>query len=295
MKSPCVNDCPMLLATCDSLHRTKVVEDLLIARLMRKSKRVLEAWELANRDWNQTFYEMAAYAMGAPRNSTPFQRLATKATFRMCMRERGRSGGVEALLLGASGLLKGEYFDDYVVGLQQEYEYLANKYELKAMVAGEWNRSSVYPAGSPVVRVVQFATFMAQPDFFFDDVIACCTLDDIVALLSVEVSDFWHKQHPQLGIPKRMGREKVVVMAINFVVPLQFAYGEVMQRDDIKQRAMLLLESLPAEHNRIVSRWTGEGVPCSSAFDSQALIELQTYCNEGRCGDCPLAKQIKRA
>ena len=292
-------DCPMLLASYDALHRTKVIEGLLMRRLMRKSQRVLEMWERAKRDWNQTLYEMAAYAMGAPRNSGAFCRLASMATFRMCSREKGRSCGVEALLLGTSGLLGGEYFDEHLLTLQREFEYLVTKYDINPMSVGEWDRSAGYPAGNPVIRIAQFAAIVSSPEFDFDSVVACRTIEDVARLFSAEVDDYWQKHYTpngaSLGIPKRLGREKIVVMAINFVVPLQFAYAEVMKKDSVKERAMALLESLPSEHNHIVSRWTGEGVPCTSAFESQALIELETFCKEGLCGECPLAKQIKRA
>lgn len=256
-------------------------------------------WERAERDWNQTFYAMAAYAMGAPRNSGAFSRLASMATFRMCLREKGRSCGVEALLLGTAGLLGGEYFDEHILMLQREFEYLATKYDINPMSVGEWDRSAGYPAGNPVLRIAQFAALVADPNFDFDNILACSTIDDVARLLSAEVDDYWQKHYApngtSFGVPKRLGREKIVVMAINFVVPLQFAYAEVMQKEGVKERAMALLESLPSEHNHIVSRWTGEGVPCTSAFDSQALIELETFCKEGLCGECPLAKQIKRA
>lgn len=292
-------DCPMLLATCDALRRTKVVEDLLVRRLVRKSKRVLEMWENAKRDWNQTLYEMAAYAMGAPRNSGAFRRLASKATFRMCSREKGSAHGVEALLLGTSGLLTGDYLDNYVLNLQRDFAYLVNKYDISPMTPCEWDRSASYPAGSPVMRIAQFAAIVSSPDFDFDNVLACRTIEDVSKLFSAEVGDYWQKRHTSkgvsFGVPKRLGREKIVVMTINFVVPLQFAYAEVMHKESAKESAMALLESLPSEHNHIVSRWTGEGVPCASAFDSQALIELETFCKEGRCGECPLAKEIKRA
>lgn len=293
-----MNDCSILLATMDSLHRTKVMEELLVQRLLRKSRRVLETWERSERDWNQTMHEMTAYAMGAPRNSQQFQKLAQQGTFRMCMRERGSKFGAEGVLLGASGLLVGEFYDDYLLGLQEEFNYLVNKYGLRAMKAGEWNRSYSYPAGSPVLRVAQFAALVANPNYSFEAVVECRTLGDVESLFSAKVSEYWQKHYSPQGVavtaPKSLGREKIVVMAINLVVPLQFAYGEVMRKDEIKMRAMELLESLPAEHNRIVRQWTGAEVPCVNAFDSQALIELQSFCDGSECKSCPLAKQIKR-
>lgn len=293
-----MNDCPLLLATTDILHRTKVLEDLLVRRLMRKSRRVLDTWERAERDWNQTLYEMTAYAMGAPRNSVPFQKLATRVTFRMCMKESGNRHAVESMLLGCSGLLVGEYLDSQIVGMQEDFVYLSNKYNIETMKPSEWNRAMSYPAGNPLLRIAQFAAVVSQEEFCFNNVVACKTLDDVSKLFSAEVSDYW-QDHYTLGskfegVPKSMGKERKVVMAINLVVPIQFAYGEVMGKDEVKLQAMELLESLPAEHNRIVSKWTGAGVPCTTAFDSQALIELESFCNDGECRQCPLAKQIKR-
>lgn len=268
-------------------------------RLVRKSRRVLEIWEEAERDWNQTFHEMVAYAMGAPRNSVPFRNLASSVSYRMCLREKGQMDALEAMLLGAAGLLAEEYFDDHVLHLQKEFQYRVTKYDIKTMSSKAWDRSACYPAGHPIVRIVQWAAIAAKSSYSFDDVIGCCNLDDVAALLSAEVGDYWQKVFRLRGttaaMPRCLGREKLVVMAINFVVPLQFAYAEVMQKEEVKNRAMNLLESLPAEHNRIVGRWTGYGVPCSSAFESQALLELQSYCNEKQCEKCPLAKQIKRA
>lgn len=299
MKSPCENDSPKALASCNPIRQTKMVEELLARRLLRKSIRVLELWENADRDWNQTLYEMAAYAMGAPRNRGPFQTLAKVVTRRMCARESGSAHGVEALLLGASGLLDGKYSDDYFTALKNEYDYLATKYSLTAMPLTDWDFKSPYLASSPVVRVAQFAAFVGREQFSFDQVLACEKVDDVAALLSVDLGDYWCKKYrPKRGagvVPRRLSKEKVVVMTINFVVPLQCAYAEVMHRPDIKQRASGLLESLPAEHNRIVSRWTEGGFECTSAYMSQALIELQSYCDGGLCEECPLAKEIKRA
>lgn len=293
-----MNDCPLLLATTDTLHRTKVLEDLLVRRLVRKSRRVLDTWERAERDWNQTLYEMAAYAMGAPRNSVPFQKLATRVTFRMCMKESGNRHAVESMLLGCSGLLAGEYLDSQIVGMQEDFVYLSNKYDIETMRPGEWNRAMNYPAGNPLLRIAQFAAVVSQEEFCFNNVVACKTLDDVSKIFSAEVSDYWHSCYTLggkfEGMPKSMGKERKVVMAINLVVPMQFAYGEVMGKDEVKLQAMELLESLPAEHNRIVSKWTGAGVPCTTAFDSQALIELESFCHDGECRQCPLAKQIKR-
>lgn len=291
-------DCAMVMATIDPLRRTKVVEELLVERLLRKSERVLEVWEESSRDWNQTLYRMCAYAMGAPRNSLPFQRLAQRATYLMCLKERTSPKRVEALLLGVSGLLRGEYYDDYVVGLQQEYEYLAGKYSLKSMNGGEWSRGGNFPAGNPVMRIVQFATLVTKEEFGPDSLFSLRDGAEVERFFAVSPSAYWQQRFTLDGKGAvrvgQIGRDKVNMLAINLVVPMQFAYGHVTRKDELKIRALDMLERLPSESNRLVRRWTAMGVNSRSAYDSQALIELSHMCDEGRCDECPLGKQMKK-
>lgn len=293
-----MEDCPLLLATTEPLYRTKIIESLLVQRVMAKSERVLDIWQQSKKDWNQVLYAMAAYALCAPNNSAPAQRLAQVATLNMCLRERSSRLAVEALLVGTSGLLEGEYYDNYIVNLQREFNHLANKYSLVSLTAGEWQKRHNYPAGNPVMRLVQLAALVAKPTFSFDQVVECRTYEAACELLDVEVSEYWQAhftpQGARTSAPRRIGRDKMAMMVINMVVPLQMAYATVMGKHEMKERALDLLDTIPAEHNRVVSRWTGAGVPCRSAYDSQALIELQSLCNAGRCGECPVEKQLRK-
>lgn len=290
--------CAVRLATLDSLRRTKVMESLLVERVLRKSRRVLDAWEAADRDWNQTFYRMSAYAMGAPRNSAPMEELAQRATFLMCLKERSSLHKVEALLLGTSGLLNEEFFDDYIISLQEEYDYLAGKYQLRSMKPGAWRKSRSLPAGNPVMRIVQLASLVAGEEYSIDALLALRTLQDVERMFDVAASEYWRsrfvpsgKSHSGTG---RIGRQKAHMLAINLVVPMQFAYASVTNNEVLKERALALLEAIPAEQNRVVASWTGYSVPCTSAYDSQALLELSAMCESGGCSRCPMASATRR-
>lgn len=291
-------DCQEVLATLDALRKTKIVEMLLAERVLRKSRRVLEIWEECDRDWNQTLHIMTAYAMGAPRNSRPFEKLAQRVPYITCLKERSSLRSVEALLLGTSGLLGGEFYDDYIVELQREYDYLAAKHNLRSMNAGAWNRSGNFPAGNPVQRIVQMAALVAKYEFSVDSLLELRSAEDVERFFAVVTSDYWQRRFKidckSVGRCGHLGRDKVNVLAINLVVPMQFAYAGLMGREALKGAALDLLEKLPAEKNRLVSRWTGVGVPAYSAYDSQALIELSHLCDEGRCEECPLGKMLKK-
>lgn len=292
-------DCEMLLATVEPLRRTKILEGLLAERLLRKCQHVKEVWEQSNRDWNQTLYRMCAHAMGAPRNAQPFEHLAERVTYLMCQKERDSLRRVEAMLLGASGLLGGEYYDDYIVGLQEEYVYLSGKYRLREMNAGEWHRGGNFPAGNPVMRIVQLASLVVKEEFGVDNLLLLGSGDGTLErFFAIEPSEYWRRRFAPDGRSSSqrgsLGRDKINMLIINLVVPMMFTYGDVTQRDEMKQRALDMLERLPSEQNRLVRRWTAVGVPSLSAYDSQALIELSHMCDERRCGECPLGKQIKK-
>jgi hypothetical protein len=79
------------------------------------------------------------------------------------------------------------------------------------------------------------------------------------------------------------------MIIINAVVPLLMAYGK--SRDDQRyvDRAVFILQQAPGETNTIINQWKKLGVRSKSAFDSQALIELQnSYCVKKRCLDCTI-------
>ena len=290
--------CGEELAMMDSLRRTKVVETLLVQRILRKSRRVLAIWEESNRDWNQTLHIMTAYAMGAPRNSRPFEELARRVPYIACLKERTSLRRVEALLMGTSGLLGGEFYDDYIVALQEDFDYLARKYNLRSMNAGAWSRGGNFPAGNPVQRIAQMAALVANDGYSMDSLMAIESLVDVEKMFAVTTSDYWQKRFKidgkSAGGAGHLGRDKVNMLAINLVAPMQFAYAEVMGRERLKNGALDLLEKVPAERNRFVGRWTGYGVPARSAYDTQALIELSQMCDEGRCEECPLGKMLKK-
>lgn len=287
-------ECAIRLSGMASLQRTKIVESLLMERIARKARRVRDLWESHERNWNQVLFSMSAYAMGAPRNSAQFEELAGRVTYLMCLKERSSQRRVEALLLGASGLLGKELFDDYVVATQEEYDYLAEKYSLESMNPGVWDRRAQMPAGNPTLRVVQLAALVCKEEYSMDSLLRVRTLEDVERMFEVMPSEYWVGRFlPDVKgttARGRIGRDKVHMLAINLVVPVQVAYAGVMENDELRERALELLEAIPAEHNRLVGAWTGYGVACTSAYDSQALIELSTRCREGGCQGCPLAK-----
>ena len=134
-------ECGIWLGDLPAAKRISFLDRLVVERLDRKCRDVLNVLERCGGDWAQALYTMLFRAMGGNRNREPYIDLASRATYQMVLRERGDIELVEALLLGTAGMLEGCYFDDYIARLHDHYLYLARKYGIVPMRAGEWARA----------------------------------------------------------------------------------------------------------------------------------------------------------
>lgn len=291
--------CGEYLAELDTLHRSEILKDAAYDRLRRKIAAVEELFEEAERNWNQTFYLMFFRTLGDKRNQRAYLDLARRATYAMVLRERAVPRNVEALLLGASGLLGLYRHDTYTLDLGRDFVYLASKYGIEPMDASAWDFTRIHPANHPVLRVAQAAAFFAGHDFVMERMLDCRTPEDAARLFGVEASAYWCTHSlPAVRsqeMPKRIGTFKANLLAINLVSILQFAYGSHTGNDLLRDRAVTLLERTPAEENVYMRGWRSAGTTPRNAFESQALLQLATeYCPKRRCAECPIgARRIK--
>ena len=83
---------------------------------------------------------------------------------------------------------------------------------------------------------------------------------------------------------------------INTIIPLLFVYGQYLNENKYKDRALRWLEETAAEKNNITKGFAAIGIKIKSAFDSQALIQLKNnYCNQKRCLECAIGNKILKA
>lgn len=289
-------ECAMWLGTQPSPVRLSVMERLLWERLERKCGEVVELAKASDNDWAQTLYVMLFRAMGGNKNKPPYIRLASTATYHMVLRERGSIDCVEALLLGSAGMLEGLYFDDYIRRLRDHFVYLVRKYGIVPMKPDEWEMW-VRSVNLPLIRIVQLASFVARNDFMFDRVMSCRNAEDVRLLFDVELSGYWATHYsPDLASGRRMGRigsQKADLLAVNAVVPVMLAYGEYSGNIALKEAAIELLGSIPAESNGIVNNWSAKGVNVVNAADSQSVMQLNNeYCAFKKCADCKVGRGI---
>lgn len=290
--------CGGYLGGLDPLHRSELYTTLAFDRLSRKMRRVESLFEEAAGNWNQTFYLLYFRTLGDSRNQEAFLALARRVPYKYVLRERLAPHAVEAMLLGASGLLELYRHDLYTLDLRRAFEHLAAKYDLRPMEAGAWDLVNVRPANHPVLRLAQAAEFFAQDEFVMDRAMNCRSEGDIRQLFRIEAPGYW-RTHYIPGAegderPKRIGNFKADIIGINLVAVLQFAYGGYTGNERLRDSALTLLERLAPEQNRYMRAWRdAAGLAPANAFESQALLQLSTeYCAAQRCAECPVGRRI---
>ena len=289
--------CGGFLAALPALQRTEICTALVFDRLRRKLTTLDALHEEASQNWNQTFYLLYFRTLGDRLNQEAYLSLARRVPYRIVLRERLAPRAVEAMLLGASGLLALYRHDTYTLDLGRTFEYLAAKYRIEPMQADEWSLGDIRPANHPVLRLAQAAEFFAQDEFVMERAMGCRTEADVRRLFCIEAPEYWRTHYipgiPGDDRPKRLGIFKADIIGINLVAPLQYAYGSYTGREGLRDNALSLLERLPAEENRYMRGWRDGGVSPRNAFESQALLQLVTeYCARKRCAACPVGRHL---
>ena len=289
--------CGGYLSKLDTLHRLDIYNKLGFERLSRKNSDINHIFEECQQNWQQTFYTMLMRTMGGVDNKEAFTELARCVPYAILLRERELAANVEALLIGASGLLTLYPHDEYILNLKRNFSYLSTKYSITAMEASAWRLKRIYPNNHPILRLSQVASFITYTREMMDRMLACTSGDDVYNLFSSQTLPYWQTHYipasTSPSVAKRTGRTKTDLLAINLVVQMQFAYSSYTGNERLYSRALGLLESLPAEKNSIIAQWNSFGPLARTAFDSQALLQLSfEYCRDRRCEECLVGKQI---
>lgn len=293
------NDCPHHLSSMDIATRQTIINQLIEERNRRKYGDIMAVFTAVGGDWNQTMHVMLMKFIGGFDNSKATMKLSHLVPYNIIMRERSSRTAIEALLLGASGLLDlYDPSDDYISRLWQEYYHLAAKYGIQAMRLEEWQLFRVYTSNHPTLRLAQLAACYADSDISMNSVTQCRKLDDIYQLFSGCASKYWLEHLiPDTTLDNgraRFGKMKSEMLGINFVAQMIYAYGYYTHSEALNAQATELLRQIPAERNRYIDEWNSHAQIAKNAIDSQALIQLsREYCHARRCHICPVGKWLR--
>ncbi|EOR94927.1 hypothetical protein ADIARSV_1888 [Arcticibacter svalbardensis MN12-7] len=290
--------CEKQLALVDPVHVQSCLQRMLAERLEEKSNAVYTLLEENKGDWSQTFYVLLARNFGFKLNALPFELVARSLTSKILERHKTSPFQLEALIFGQAGFLEEPAEDEYIGTLQKEYQYLKHKYQLHPIDSYLWKYLRLRPQNFPAIRLSQFAALLHHSTQLFSKLLDARDAKEIKALFSsVNVSPYW-QTHNKPGKSCRpgalsLGKESIVNILINTVSVLLFSYGKYISNEEISNRALDLLENIPAETNHIILRYRQLGVKALGADSSQALLQLKKiYCDRKKCLNCAIGARI---
>ena len=290
--------CASLLYQVDPFRIRFFLNGVVIERLKQKIDAISKILKETNENWSETFYSMMARGFGLRENALPFEMLARSLPQSVLAHHHDSLFQLEALLFGQAGLLGDELFgDDYYLELRKEYRFLALKYGLKPIEGHLWKFMRMHPGNFPTIRIAQFAALIHHSQGLFTLVTEANNLDELKQLFRLTASGYWdnHYSFNKSSVTRKkvFGDQIFTLMVINVVVPFYFLFGDNQNKLILKDRALEILEQLPAESNRLISRWAQAGIVAENALESQALLQLQHhYCEQRRCLDCTIGHKI---
>jgi hypothetical protein len=274
-------------------------ERLAVERLLRKSENV-EAYLSQNKfHWEETFWWLLARNVGIKVNADAFEQMARTILLNLLAKHKNQIHQVEALLFGQSGMLEGEFKEDYPKLLRQEYHFLKKKYQLNK-IHQPVHFLRMRPGNFPTIRLAQLAGLITESSHLFSKIKEAGSTAEIKKWLAVTANDYWHYHYkfdePSVFKKKKLGDAMINNIIINTVCPVLFAWGNYHDDDKYKNKALHWLEEISPEKNSVTKGFQDLGIGIKNACDSQALIELRNeYCIKKRCLDCAVGNAILKS
>ena len=301
------------LSNLDNFAFASWTERLAVERLEQKAEAIMQTYSMTGNNWEETLYQRLARNFGFSLNALPFESLAKSLPLSILLKHRDNLQQLEALLFGQAGMLQIErrtpahshddgalIEDDYYSELQKEYLFLQKKYNLEPIDRHLWKFLRLRPVNFPTLRIAQFAALMLRNERLFSQIIEASSVEILENIFDLKASEYWDtryvfgKESPKRA--KTFGITSVRTIVINTVAPFLFVYGKARGMEAHCARAIALLESLPPEKNSVLSRWEKLKARNSNAFDSQALLQLDSaYCQPKCCLSCAIGNRIVRS
>ncbi len=270
-------------------------EKLMIERLEQFTNRIVKELKQTNNNWEESFYRMLLRNFGLNINGDAFYELAANLPLKIIRKEQAHLVHLEALFLGTANLLQSESEDYYLKTLQKTYAYLKQKYQLK-----QNNLTPSYyklrPDNFPVIRLVQFATFIYNQPFLFDLIRNPESISVNNKLLDIQISNYW-QTHYVFG-KEHKNRKKTVsqsfynLLLINTILPFQYVYHQQLGKDMIDE-VLQHYQSIDLEKNSTTDMFKKMNIPLTSSLDSQSVLFLKkNYCDLKRCLNCEIGIKL---
>jgi hypothetical protein len=181
--------------------------------------------------------------------------------------------------------------------LQNEFEFLKNKYKLKELDPCLWKFLRLRPANFPTVRLWQFAMLIHRCPDLFSRPESFNSTEKLETAISSAHEGYWRTHYrfdsKEFDPVNALGRNSVENLIINTIAPYLFFYGKQCGRDELMEASLECFETVPFELNHKTRCFTNSGLKFRTAGESQALINLyDNYCKTRSCLKCSIASTL---
>jgi hypothetical protein len=290
--------CKKFLPALSSIAWTAWKERLIAERLTTKSAKILDLLATSQQHWEEVFWWLLAANFGIKVNASCFEEIAKTISINILAKHKNNIEQLEALLLGQAKLLNTTFNDAYAQKLQKEYQFLQHKYQLKP-ITEKLQFLRMRPANFPTIRLAQLAMLINKSSHLFSKVKEINSVEELKKLLAVTANDYWSNHYlfdeATITSHKKLGKQMIDNIIMNTIVPVLFAYGLYNQEENMKDKAIQFLQQLSAENNQIIKKWQDAGMQPKTAFDTQALLQLDKfYCKPLHCLNCAVGNKVLR-
>ncbi len=273
--------CYKIIPSLSELIIHSWMNSLQVERLEEKTHRIFTIADRCNGDWEKAYFCTLARNYGFGINGDAFETWALNLPLGSVAHHCDDLFQIEAMFLGQAGLLD-EYNSKYKIQqtefdeLKREYTYLKHKFSLEPMDKCLWRYLRLRPNNFPNIKILQLASLYFDKKANLSVMLDCKSIKDVRNL---------YKTHSAKTV--KLTDSSVDLLIINTIVPMLFAYGRHVGKEEYCTRALEFYDKLKAEDNHMIRMWTECGLEVHSAGDSQALIQLKKeYCDKHECLRC---------
>ena len=296
----CMNwiPCEKQLIHVDQFHIKNWLSRVLIERLEEKSDTVNDILLEFKGSWDDAFYIVLARNFGFKTNAVPFEMLARSLPQRLLARYKNSPLQIEALILGQSGFLSGDFKEEYPQALKKEYQFLEKKHSLKPIDKYLWKYMRLRPQNFPAIRLAQFAALILKSNHLFSRILDEKDVKMIIRMFNnLPINSYWQTHYRfEVECAKssgHLGEQSVNNILTNTVAVFLFAFGKKTGSEIYMNRSLSLLENLSPEINGVINRFKEIGVHAENAYFAQSLMQLKkSYCDQKKCLSCGIGTKL---
>ena len=272
------------------------LERLFIERLEAKSNRILQLLKVTNNNWEAVMFQLLARGFGLKVNGDAFASMAKSFDFKVLRKSQSKLPILEALLFGQAGLLNTPCDHKYFKTLHSDYQFLRKKFGLtnESVVSIQFFR--LRPMNFPTIRMAQLANLYHENRYVFAELMTLNIIEDYYKFFTMSASSFWNTHYTfdkaSKSVKKVLSKPFIDLIILNVIIPMKFCYRRYFGNMDYED-LIVLADSIKPEKNNVISAFNSLRKVATSAYQSQALLELKSeYCDRNRCLNCAVGHSL---